>query len=181
MYNIIALIGEAGSGKDTIMKEVLKQDFSLHEIISCTTRPMREGEAEGVNYYYLTGEQFGQLVLDNKMLEATLFNNWFYGTSLTSLDSNKINIGVFNPAGIDAIVSNPNVNVKVFYIKASAKNRLLRQLNREDNPDIEEIIRRYKADTADFDILDFDYEIIENNDLMELASGIEKILSQCQG
>jgi guanylate kinase len=40
-YKILALIGEAGTGKDTLMREVLKQDPSLHEIISCTTRPPR--------------------------------------------------------------------------------------------------------------------------------------------
>ena len=57
-YKIIALIGEAGSGKDTILRSILKKGFSYHEIISCTTRPPREGEKEGVNYYYLTIEEF---------------------------------------------------------------------------------------------------------------------------
>lgn len=59
MYNIIALMGEAGSGKDRTLQELLAADPSLHEIISCTTRPKRQGEAHGVNYYYYTPEQFG--------------------------------------------------------------------------------------------------------------------------
>lgn len=54
-YKIIALIGKAGSGKDTILKEILKQEpIKYNEIISCTTRPKREGEIDGVNYYFLT-------------------------------------------------------------------------------------------------------------------------------
>lgn len=56
MYKIIALIGQAGSGKDTILREVLNQMPELNEMISCTTRPKREGEVDGVNYFYLTPE-----------------------------------------------------------------------------------------------------------------------------
>jgi guanylate kinase len=56
MYKIIALIGKAGSGKDTILHELIKTTLNLHEIVSCTTRPRREGEVEGVNYFYMTPE-----------------------------------------------------------------------------------------------------------------------------
>ena len=52
---VVALFGKAGSGKDTILKEVAATG-GLHEIVSCTTRPMREGEADGVNYHFLTSE-----------------------------------------------------------------------------------------------------------------------------
>ena len=100
MYNIIALIGKSGSGKDTIMKEIIKQKSDLHEIISCTTRPKRENEIDGVNYYFLTPSEFTEKVLKYEMLEATCFNDWFYGTSYDSLDKNKINIGVYNTEGI---------------------------------------------------------------------------------
>jgi guanylate kinase len=57
MYNIIAIMGQSGAGKDSIMEAVLDR-FPLaapvHEIISCTSRPMRQGEVNGVNYYYYT-------------------------------------------------------------------------------------------------------------------------------
>ena len=56
MYKIIALIGKAGAGKDTILREIIKSNPDLHEMISCTTRPKREGEVDGVNYFYLTPE-----------------------------------------------------------------------------------------------------------------------------
>ena len=54
MYKIIALIGEAGTGKDSLMQAILGLQPDLHEIVSCTTRPKREGEAHGVNYFYYT-------------------------------------------------------------------------------------------------------------------------------
>ena len=115
MFNIIALIGEAGSGKDSIMQNILKKrPLQFNEIISCTTRPMREGEAEGVNYFYLTPEEFAGKVLNGEMLEATSFNDWFYGTSYDSLRSDCTNIGVFNPDGIRAISEIPDINLIVY-------------------------------------------------------------------
>lgn len=178
MYKIIALIGKAGSGKDTFLHRLIEANPDLHEIVSCTTRPRREGEVEGVNYFYLTPEQFGDKVLHDEMLEATCFNDWFYGTSYESLRSDVVNIGVFNPAGIDSLLARPDVEVQVFYITAPAKTRLLRQLNREENPNVDEIVRRYKADEVDFSDLDFPYTIIPNEVYEDLITGVEEILCQ---
>ena len=176
MYKIIALIGKAGSGKDTMMHKVLERNPNLHEIVSCTTRPRREGEVEGVNYFYLTPEQFGDKVLHDEMLEATCFNDWFYGTSYESLRSDVVNIGVFNPTGIESLLGRPDVEVHVFYVIASAKDRLLRQLNREKDPDVDEIIRRYKTDEQDFADLDFEYDVLYNEIYEDLNAGVEAIL-----
>lgn len=180
MYKIIALIGKAGSGKDTLMQEVLKANPNLNEIISCTTRPRREGEVDGVNYFYMTPEQFGDKVLHDEMLEATVFNDWFYGTSYDALRSDVVNIGVFNPAGIDYIIARPDVETTVYYIAAADKTRLLRQLNREDNPDVTEIIRRYSADEADFSSLDFNYTELKNEAKEDLHANVRWILSQLE-
>lgn len=124
---IVALIGKAGSGKDTIMHNIISNhpnDFN--EIISCTTRPPREGEINNINYHFLTIEEFTEKVLNGDMLEATEFNGWHYGTSRSSLSENKINIGVFNPAGIYCLMEDPSIELYVYYINATDKNRLLR-------------------------------------------------------
>ena len=91
------------------------------------------------------------------MLEAAVFNNWCYGTSFDSLRINDINIGVFNPTGVETMNSLKNVDLTVYYVRASDKTRLKRQLDREENPDIDEIIRRYHTDKEDFYDLDFNY------------------------
>ena len=179
MFNIIALIGEAGSGKDSIMQNILKKrPLQFNEIISCTTRPMREGEAEGVNYFYLTPEEFAGKVLNGEMLEATSFNDWFYGTSYDSLRSDCPNIGVFNPDGIRAISEIPDINLTVYKVCCSDKTRLLRQLNRETSPDVDEIVRRYKTDKEDFFDLEFRYVEVENEDKEDLDLATNAILSQ---
>ena len=176
MYKIIALIGQAGAGKDSVMQAVLKEAPGLHEIISCTTRPMREGEQEGVNYFYLTKEQFAEKVLNMEMLEATCFNDWFYGTALQSLDESVINIGVFNPDGIDALLESPLVEVTVYYVHATDKNRLIRQLNREENPNVDEVLRRFKADKEDFSDLDFEFQVLPNDTQEEFRAAVKTIV-----
>lgn len=93
------------------------------------------------------------------MLEATEFNGWHYGTASSCLLKEKINIGVFSPTSIYCLMENSEIDLFIYYIKASDKTRLIRQLNREENPEIEEIIRRYKADNQDFsDISDIPYK-----------------------
>lgn len=77
---------------------------------------------------------------------------------------NKVNIGVFNPEGIETLLEDPRINLRVYYVDVPGKERLIRQLNREESPDINEIIRRYKADEEDFMDLDFDYYTVFNDD-----------------
>lgn len=177
-YKIIALIGEAGSGKDTIMQKVLGENPNLHEIISFTTRPPREGEVDGVNYHFVTGEKFAEMVLDSRMIEAACFNGWFYGTGFDSLRTDTVNIGVFNPQGIDSLMAygKEKIELYVYYVSTTPKNRLIRQLNRELDPDVDEIIRRYHADLIDFEDLDFHYNEIPNNTEYDLEYN-EKIIS----
>ena len=148
MYKIIALIGEAGAGKDTLMREYVKQ-HDFHEIISCTTRPPREGEKNGVNYFYYSEKDFLEKVNKNEMLEYTSFRDWFYGTSYDSVVKDKINIGVFNPDGILSLLNRNDIDLQVVRITARDKTRLLRQINRKSARDGEEISRRYKTDKED--------------------------------
>ena len=167
-YNIIAIMGKAGSGKDTLMKTLLEEPaFSdAKPIISCTTRPIRDNEIDGVNYHYLTKEQFTDQILSGEMLEATVFNDWCYGTSLKNLTQDKLNIGVFNPEGVGLL--RENVQLIVIYVEATDKTRLLRQLNREKDPDCHEIVRRFGADEADFTEEEINYLapdiFVTNND-----------------
>lgn len=177
---IVALMGEAGSGKDTILHRIMEKYPSyFNEIISCTTRPPRQGEKEGVNYHFLSVEDFIRKILNGDMLEATEFNSWHYGTDSQSLTIDKINIGVFNPEGVRCLQEDENIELYVFYVRAAGKQRLLRQLNREENPDVDEIIRRYKADTEDFSFLnDIKYITLQNNTLDDIDIAVDTIFGQ---
>ena len=88
-YSVIAIIGKSGSGKDTLLNKFF-ENFSrknvLHKIISYTTRPPRENEVDGKDYFFVSKEEFAEKVLDFEMLEAAEFRDWHYGTGLKSLD-----------------------------------------------------------------------------------------------
>lgn len=180
MYNIAILMGEAGAGKNAMLQRVLKYAPQYHEIISCTTRPKREGEAHGVDYYYYTAEQFGDMVLHDEMLECTVFNDWFYGTSFESVRRDIVNVGIFNPTGVDTLLDRKDCNLLVFWIRTDDKTRLMRQLNREEHPNVREVVRRFMADYNDFDKIDFDVIEIQNDSYEDLDSGAKEIVAQIE-
>lgn len=168
---IVAICGKSGSGKDTIAKHLTKMNPTWHNIVSCTTRPIRDNEIDGVDYHFLTNEEFAEKVLNGDMLEATFFNNWHYGTLQSDL-YNGINIGVFDPAGFSALTENPPPDVVVigFYIICPDKIRLMRSLMREDNPDVDEIVRRYTTDKEDF----IDFEANHNIKAGNILSNVNR-------
>ena len=183
-YILFLLVGEAGTGKDTILQKVVSSAPELfHEIVSYTTRPPREGEVDGVNYHFISGDKFAEMIYNGDMLEASVFNDWCYGTGKSSLVEDKINIGVFNPEGVNSILEMPfaeTTTICVFRICTSDKQRLIRQLNRENNPNIEEIFRRYKTDKEDFDDLDFTYIKVVNEEKDDLPDIVDQIIQKAR-
>ena len=164
-YQVVALIGKAGAGKDFIQKTTCQANPHIfNSIVSCTTRPQRDNEQEGVDYFYLSLEDFTRKILNGDMFEATEFNGWFYGTAFSALSPDKINIGVFNPAGVSALLEAPNIAAMVIYVDAPDKVRLMRYLQRSENPNCAEMCRRYFADEQDFSDIDFDHHWMSNKD-----------------
>lgn len=152
-YKIIALYGESGSGKDTLLREAIKiYGDKIHKIVGSTTRPPRTREENGVAYHFLTNEEFTEQVLNQDMFEAATFRGWCYGTNINDLSKDKINIGVFNTSSLDIILNDDRFEVVSIYVEVPAKERIIRALKREDDPDINEIFRRYQTDTQDFKI-----------------------------
>ena len=77
---LIVFSGPSGSGKGTILHDVLEQNPSVMLSVSATTRSPREGEQEGVNYFFLSKNQFEQLIADGGMLEHACYCGNYYGT-----------------------------------------------------------------------------------------------------
>ena len=160
---VIALFGASASGKDTIQKWVVANYKNINSIVSCTTRPKRDYEKNQIDYYFLSIEEFTKCLLEEQILEVTDFKGWFYGTPIWALKPKKVNIGVFNIAGIEALLQDSRLDVYPIYICANDKTRLLRSLNRKENPDCNEICRRFQIDKKDFSFIDFSYYTIDND------------------
>ena len=163
-YKVIAFFGPSASGKDTLAKQVCST-FPDHTnfITSHTTRPPRDYEVHGKDYYFVSEKEFTRMVLNYELMEAASYREWFYGTSYKALDPNRTNIGVFNLQGMNAIVEDPKLEVLPIYVRADDKVRLLRSLHREVSPDCDEICRRFQADKKEFSDIDFYYISLDNN------------------
>lgn len=161
---IFALFGKSAAGKDCIQKWIVSNLPQAKGIVSCTTRPKRNYELNDIDYHFLTNEEFAEKVINFTMLEATQFREWFYGTPIEELSNDKINVGVFNIEGIKQLLEDSRLEVYPIYVAAADKTRLIRSLQREIHPNCGEICRRYFADEEDFKNLDFNFEVINNDE-----------------
>ena len=176
-FNLIAIYGPSGCGKDTIKRAILKKDKVLfNNIIGATTRPKREKEINGKDYYFMSNEEFTENILNCNMMEAASFNGWFYGTLRTSLILNKINIGIFNMEALQTLLEDyEELNILPVWISVNDKERLIRTLNREKNPNCTEICRRFIADYNDYYIIPNSISV-DNNEKGKVSENAEYII-----
>ena len=161
---VLALFGESGSGKDTIQTWLLENIPNTHKPITYTTRPARAYEINGRNYYFISNDEFKELKNNNKILESFYVKDrdWYYGSSIDEFQKDKINIIILTPTGIRNILNHNQLEILPVYIKAPDKIRLLRSLNREEDPDCAEICRRFLSDEEDFKNINFLHETYDN-------------------
>lgn len=91
--HLIVLSGPSGSGKDTVVSTLIARYPEIKVSVSATTRSMRAGEAEGVNYYYMNNPQFEEKIASGEILEYTNYCGHYYGTPKSEVDS-RIAVGI---------------------------------------------------------------------------------------
>ena len=143
---LIALWGGGGCGKDTLLNYTIAHCPEFHKVISYTTRAKREHEQEGIDYYFINKVDFADKLVNGEILEATTWDGEFYGTGISALDPNKINIQILNTEGIEILSEDSRLEIIPIYIAAEEKTRLLRMINREEHPDCAKICRRILQD-----------------------------------
>lgn len=84
---LIVISGPSGVGKSTVVKQVMAQCPNLHFSVSATTRAIRPGEVDGVNYYFVDKDKFRQMIAQKELLEYTEYVGNFYGTPEAQLDA----------------------------------------------------------------------------------------------
>ena len=160
---IIYIVGKSSVGKDTIYK-ILKQRMNVKPYVLYTTRPIRTGEENGVNYYYLKQEEMEKYIneKDSKVMEYrtynTIYGPWTYATIVDGqFESNKDLLMEGTLESYNAVKkyfeNNEKVKVIPIYIEVDDGIRLERALKREreqENPKYEELCRRFLADSKDF-------------------------------
>jgi guanylate kinase len=86
---LIVISGPSGVGKDTLIKRLLELDSNLRYSVSCTTRAPRPGEADGVDYSFVSRERFEQLIDEGAFLEHATYNGNLYGTLIERVERER--------------------------------------------------------------------------------------------
>ena len=160
---IIYIVGKSSVGKDTIY-QILKKKLNIKTYVMYTTRPIRTGEKNGVDYYYLKQEEMEKNIkeINSKVMEYRTYNTvygpWTYATIIDKqfeTDEDMLMEGTLESynAVRKYFVNNEKVNLIPIYIEVDDGVRLERALKRErqqNNPKYEELCRRFLADSKDF-------------------------------
>ena len=159
MGKIFYLMGKSASGKDTIYKKIKEQLPELKTIVIYTTRPIREGERDGVEYFFKTEDEFHQLQQEGKVIESrtyqTIHGPWIYFTvddGQFDREDHLVAIGTLE-SYIQLRRYFGDEKVIPIYVEVEDGLRLERALERErkqTKPKYEEMCRRFLADSADF-------------------------------
>lgn len=158
---IFYLMGKSSSGKDTIFRRLMEdEDLSLETIVSYTTRPIREGEVEGVEYHFVKDYEMEEMEKKGLVIEKRTYDTacglWNYFTAIDT----EVNVKKNNYILIGTLEAYVKIrdfygseNVLPIYIQVDDGKRLMRALNREmeqQNPKYAEMCRRFLADCEDF-------------------------------
>ena len=180
---LIVLSGPSGVGKSTVIAELLGQRKNIYFSVSYTTRQPRAGEENGVNYNFVTREEFERMIADNELLEYAEYVNNYYGTSMKAIQDHL-------DAGIDVLL---DIEVQgaakvrercpealFIFIMPPSFEELSRRLHNR-NTDSEEVIqgRLEKARVEFREVPHYDYLVI-NDKVSNAVQEIESILTAAE-
>lgn len=144
---MIVLCGASASGK-TVTALDLQKRHNLVKAITTTTREKRVGETDGVEYFFVTKEEFLKRLQENKFVEHSIYNGNYYGCGIDQVSDNKI--VVLDPNGLHSFLKLKDKNIVSFLLIANEKTRKERMCSRGDKE--ENIKERIKNDVEDFSL-----------------------------
>lgn len=170
---ILILSGPSGCGKSTLLKEVYKDIDDYYFSISTTTRAPRVGETNGVDYFFVTKEEFEEDIKNGDFLEYAKVHDNYYGTSLKpinkALGEGKLVIFDIDVQGHEIVRTKLNSITTSVFITTPSLQVLETRLNSRNTDSLEIIEKRIKNAKGEVEYFqDYDYLII-NDDLQTAA------------
>lgn len=189
MKKIIVLLGASATGKDTIAKHV-SEKYSIPIAISYTTRPMREKETQGVEYYFISDEEMDRKFKNGEVIEHTSYYiqsenvTYRYANVVEEFERGDYVLTILNPHGLYQFnKSQYKDNLVSIMLNCDDRIRLIRSLTRDENVNVNEVLDRYKRDCEDFIKRrpKTNYEIDTNKPLEEVFDDIDRIIEILKG
>jgi guanylate kinase len=179
---LIVISGPSGAGKGTVLKEVFLHDRNLHYSVSATTREPRDGEIDGINYFFKTKEQFENMVENNQLLEWTKYCKNYYGTPKNAvdelLDEGKDVVLEIEVDGAMQVKNQRPDCILVFIMPPSIEVLIDRLVGRDTETD-EEIKRRIQKAAKEIEqVAKYNYVIV--NDKVKQAANELLSVIKCE-
>ena len=168
---LIVVSGPSGAGKSTVIARVMEQRHDLCFSVSATTRKPREGEVDGVNYFFVSETVFVRMIGDDELLEHAEYNREYYGTPRDYVEEKRragmhvlLDIEV---QGARQVRERVPEAIKIFIIPPSLQvlEQRLRGRGTEDEEQIQRRLARARGEYREADF--YDYVVI--NDHLETA------------
>ncbi len=175
---LVVLSGPSGVGKDTVANEYIKNNNAIISV-SATTRKIRNGEVDGINYYFLNENEFKNWIEKDNFLEYAMYNNCYYGTPKSKIEENLNNgIDVFLVIEVKGglqIKEKVKESILIFLLPPDM-DELKRRLSNRNTDTKEMIDNRMKIAEEEIKVSEkYDYRII-NNDIKTTVKQIENII-----
>jgi guanylate kinase len=183
--NLIVVSAPSGAGKTTIVKEILKEYPQIIFSISATTRPKRETEIDGIEYFFLSESEFKEKINNDEFIEWEKFYDYYYGT-LKSFITANIEAGKSVLLELDVkgalTIKRLYPYAHLIYISPPSFDELVNRLRQRNTENESDFIKRIERAKMELSLKDqFDY-VIENHDLQtaikEAKSLVNKILKE---
>jgi len=170
---MLVMIGASASGKTEIAKILIKK-YGFSKLVTYTTREMREGEVNGVDYHFISIEEFEHKKKHKEFLETAQYHNTFYGSPKKG--ANKMKVIIVEPKGANSIYKKNLPKTIFIYLETDQLIRRVRMLNRGDK--LEDVETRFIEDKKHFRKSRFKHlDHIVNTSTHTLEELAEKIYS----
>lgn len=177
---LVVFSAPSGCGKDTVFKEICKIRGDVVESVSATTRKPRDGEVDGVNYFFVSETEFENMIENGGLLEYAKYNNCYYGTPVEGVNKaveyGKICFLIIEVQGAQKVMEMFPDCLSIFLLPPSIEV-LEKRLRKRDSDGEDMIQSRLSIAKVELSYKDkYDYQVI-NDDLNECVDNINKILS----
>lgn len=191
---LYCIIGKSSTGKDTIFKRLLEnKSLNLENVVSYTTRPIREHEVDGVEYHFVDEKKRDELDKAGKIIELRRYNTCYGPWDYFTVDDKSLDIESKDYLIIGTLESYEKIRdyygkslVRPIYIEVEDGLRLQRALNREKkqkHPKYNEMCRRFLTDDEDFSKEKLEKARVDrtfvNNDIKSTVNEIIEYIHSC--
>lgn len=174
----IIISGPSGVGKGTICERLIKELNAWYSV-SMTTRGIREGEVDGVNYYFISKDEFRKRIDEGKLLEYNIYNDNYYGTPKDKvIEKLEEGIDVFLEIDVNGAknVKNKFEDALLIYIAPPSMDDLRTRLLNRGTEDLETIENRIKIASEEQKQIGFYDYVVVNDDLEDAILKVKNII-----